>query len=110
LNQYKLTSSAGTRRYMAPEVVRCLPYGTPSDVYSFSLVLWEILTLKTPFENETRESHARKVCGYRNLRPKVKLSWPRMLQKLLRDCWCADASMRPSFAHIEMYLTHSKKC
>lgn len=43
------SSRAGTRRYMAPEVLAKQPYGTPADVYSFGQVLICIFTrLKPP--------------------------------------------------------------
>lgn len=108
LNQYKLTENVGTFGYMAPEVIQSLPYGTPADVYSFSIVLWEMLSLKTPFKNETRESHSRKICENHNHRPKIKSQWPHVLQQLLYECWSADASKRPSFNSITSYLAHCK--
>ena len=89
---------------MAPEVARCIPYGTPVDVYSFAIMLWEILSLETAFEKETCESHARKVYGYRNVRPKIKASWSSNLQLLIRESWSADPQLRPSFARIYHFL------
>ena len=34
---------------MAPEVALCKTYGLSADVYSFSVLLWEIISLKIPF-------------------------------------------------------------
>ena len=34
---------------MAPEVALCKNYGLSADVYSFSILLWEIISLKIPF-------------------------------------------------------------
>ena len=42
-------SGSGTPRYSAPEVIFHHPYNLKSDVYSFSVVLWEIMCLKKPF-------------------------------------------------------------
>eukprot|EP00970_Alexandrium_tamarense_P001991 scaffold270_cov207-Alexandrium_tamarense.AAC.19 len=43
-------SGAGTPRYMAPEVlISGQPYNVKVDVYSFSIVFWEMLEAKIPF-------------------------------------------------------------
>lgn len=42
---YKMTKETGTRRYMSPEVVLGKPYNAGCDVYAFSLILWELVTL-----------------------------------------------------------------
>lgn len=43
-------SRVGTKFYMAPEVRRKEAYGLPADVYSFGVLVWELLTLATPRE------------------------------------------------------------
>ena len=42
--QYKLTGNTGTLRYMAPEVVMGRSYNQSVDVYSFSILIWQIVT------------------------------------------------------------------
>jgi len=42
-------SLLGTPAYMAPERFRRGPYGTPSDVYSIGVMLYEMLTGRLPF-------------------------------------------------------------
>src|SRR5210317_2133283 len=49
---YKL-SMAGTPRYMAPECGNYKPYNLSADVYSFSMLLWEIVTMSKPLEDFT---------------------------------------------------------
>ena len=36
--------------WLAPEVIKNLPYSTKADVYSFGIILWELHTCKVPFE------------------------------------------------------------
>ena len=108
-NQYHLTGGTGSGRYMAPEVARHSLYGKPCDIYSFAILLWEILSLKTAFEGETRDSHAIKVYGYRNCRPVIKSNWPFILRQLLCDSWSVDVSERPSFNQIKLFLGHNLK-
>ena len=40
-------------RWMAPEVIEHNPYGEKADVFSFGIVLWELLTGKVPYQEMT---------------------------------------------------------
>jgi len=94
---YKLSGNTGTRRYMAPEVARYRPYNLSADVYSYSILLWEICKLKQAFEGYTFERHytevlvngERPLCGKNN--------WPPALIQLINRGWAEKFSERPSF-------------
>lgn len=45
-----MTGMAGTFHWMAPEVLAGRPYTIKADVYSYAVVLWEIITRKKPYE------------------------------------------------------------
>lgn len=48
-DQFKM-SGAGSPRYMAPEVFGSEPtYNLKADVYTFCVVLWEVLALEKPY-------------------------------------------------------------
>ena len=49
-DEYNLTCLVGTRRWMAPEVCLCKNYGFSSDVYSFCVLFWHVMTLILPFD------------------------------------------------------------
>ena len=38
---------------MAPEVIEHKPYDEKADVFSFAIVLWELLTCKVPYNEMT---------------------------------------------------------
>ncbi|KAF8033920.1 hypothetical protein BT93_C0258 [Corymbia citriodora subsp. variegata] len=44
-----LTGETGTYVYMAPEVIRCEPYDKKCDVYSFGVILNELVTGEHPY-------------------------------------------------------------
>ena len=49
---YKTTrmSAAGTYAWMAPEVIKSSTFSKASDVWSYGILLWEILTGETPYK------------------------------------------------------------
>ncbi|KAM0867636.1 hypothetical protein ACQ4PT_041833 [Festuca glaucescens] len=48
-----MTAETGTYRWMAPEVINHKAYDHRADVFSFAIVLWELVTSKIPYENLT---------------------------------------------------------
>lgn len=84
---------------MAPEVAEVSPYGFSADVYSFAILLWEMLTLKTAFEKYSREQHYKEII-VEGKRPKLKRSWPFVIKNLLQRCWAPKPSDRPTFQSV----------
>jgi len=94
--KYKLEGGKGTCRYMAPEVARHESYNELADVYSFGILLWEILALEKPYKNLTCTEWLNEViCN--GVRPSIDNYWPTKLQYLLRCCWSEDINERPNF-------------
>jgi len=93
-----MTAETGTYRWMAPEVINHQPYDNKADVYSFAIVLSELMTSKIPY---TTMSPLQAAVGVRQgLRPQVpENAHPRLLI-LMQRCWEALPSNRPSFADI----------
>jgi len=58
---YRMTGNTGTLRYMAPEVALNEPYHSGVDVYSFAVVVWQVLAGQVPF----KEMGKRKYVGHR---------------------------------------------
>jgi serine/threonine protein kinase len=98
---YESTGLTGSRRYMSPEVVRCLPYGFSADVYSFGILVWQVVALQTPFDNYDADMHFERVVlkGKRPTRSPLRIL-PKLLQKMVEDCWSAVPSERPTFRQI----------
>lgn len=90
-----MTAATGTPRFMAPEVYFEDHYNETCDVYSFSLLLWQVLSLKTPFENIKMSVFPENVWVGPLKRPPVDPKWPSKIKLLLQQGWSADFLERP---------------
>mmetsp|Transcript_2619 Transcript_2619/g.6290 ORF Transcript_2619/g.6290 Transcript_2619/m.6290 type:complete len:657 (+) Transcript_2619:174-2144(+) len=92
----------GSLVYMAPEVFLG-KYDEKCDIYSFAIVMWEVITQTPAFsENITLEEmrrFVRAVCD-ESFRPKIPDEWEESLKDLVRRCWASKATDRPSFTKI----------
>lgn len=98
-----MTSAIGSCVYMAPEVFRGGAYDEKVDVYSFSLILWTLWTLKDPEEGKHPQMWATLVAS-EGIRPKLYDIIPDVWKDLITKCWSQEASDRPSFNEIIKYL------
>ncbi|XP_047975400.1 serine/threonine-protein kinase STY46-like isoform X2 [Salvia hispanica] len=93
-----MTAETGTYRWMAPEVINHQPYDQKADVFSFAIVLWELVTAKVPYDNMTPLQAA---LGVRQgLRPELPINAHPKILSLMQRCWEAIPSKRPSFSEI----------
>ncbi|KRZ28116.1 Mitogen-activated protein kinase kinase kinase 12 [Trichinella pseudospiralis] len=92
----------GTASWMAPEVIRNEPCSDKVDVWSYGIVLWELLTCEVPYQDVDPTAVMWGV-GSHSLQLPIPHSTPEGLQLLLKQCWSAKPRNRPSFRHI---LTH----
>lgn len=92
-------SAAGSFRYMSPEMMSGAPYGLPTDVYSFAILLWEMIHLKQPFRRCTPQQHRSDILLWRS-RPRIRPSTPYKLKSLLRDSWKHNPQHRPVMGQV----------
>ena len=97
-------SGAGTRRYCAPEVILGEAYNLQVDVYSMTILLYEMMTHIKPFEVMGPESHRLLVAEYGE-RPALSNDWPKDLQTLFRQGWAANPSDRPTMKELKQQIT-----
>lgn len=98
-------------RWMGWESILLGKFTTKSDVWSFAVTLWEILTFarEQPFEGLTDEEVISNAGHYyRNDNEHVVLSHPpncpKEIYDLMCECWNPQESERPSFREINMFL------
>uniref|UniRef100_A0A8C6Q3Y4 Mitogen-activated protein kinase kinase kinase 12 n=1 Tax=Nothobranchius furzeri TaxID=105023 RepID=A0A8C6Q3Y4_NOTFU len=96
-------SFAGTVAWMAPEVIRNEPVSEKVDIWSFGVVLWEMLTGEIPYKDVDSSAIIWGV-GNNSLQLPVPESCPDGFKVLLRQCWNCKPRNRPSFRQILLHL------
>lgn len=69
------SGSVGTHPWMAPELLRGECVTKAADVYSFGVLLWEMLTRKVPFEG-LPVGHVIALVGYGAMPPRAEATAP----------------------------------
>jgi serine/threonine protein kinase len=98
-DKYRMSGHTGSWAYMAPEVAKGYHYGLRVDVYSFGILLWELLSGTRAFGGGNSQPVPP------DARPPFLRSWPESLERLITDCWHWNPNHRPSFDDIETRLT-----
>jgi serine/threonine protein kinase len=98
LKAHVLTGNLGTCQYMAPEVLRNESYTESADVYSFGIIVWEIVARAPPFHGMQTMQIAYSV--NQGMRPPIPSHCPLPLRDLMQRCWNQDPRLRPSFTAI----------
>jgi hypothetical protein len=91
-----MTGNCGTPQYMAPEVLASAPYGAGADVFSFGVLLWELLAEALPYAG-IEPARVITAVLHMNERPPLDPRWHPELVSLLRDCWDRNPARRPTF-------------
>ncbi|OHT05643.1 hypothetical protein TRFO_26526 [Tritrichomonas foetus] len=94
-----MDDTVGNLIYMAPELLNDGKSSFSMDVYSFSIMLYQILGFGHPYDGETaRFEIAMKVS--RGERPKIPEGTTPAWANLLTKCWSENSEDRPSFTSI----------
>ena len=88
-------SMAGTPRYMAPECGMYQPYNLSADVYSFSMLLWEIMTLEKPLKDYTY-TRLKNEIFIEGERPSIKKVFNKRIRSLISSGWSQNPTKRPT--------------
>ncbi|CFW93425.1 putative Non-specific protein-tyrosine kinase [endosymbiont DhMRE of Dentiscutata heterogama] len=105
VNEADKSKVYGVMPYVAPEVLQGQPYTQASDVYSFGMIMYEVLTGLPPFYSEEHGINlALSICwGVRPQFPE-KVKYPQILIDLIKQCWNSDPAKRPSSRELDKTL------
>ena len=106
LSKLKQESTEGESNliYMAPETISDGKYNIKSGIYSFGIIMYEIITGSIPypkFQNgNITESQFKNEVTSENYRPEFKVTVKPALKGLIEKCWSSDPNERPTFENI----------
>ena len=89
--------------YMAPEVAECKNYDTKCDVYSFAILLWELLMLKPAFGGYSATKFVEEVVVKKERLP-VPKAWPPLTRLMIPDAWDPDPRKRPDMKRVAIVI------
>ncbi|RGB24949.1 kinase-like domain-containing protein, partial [Rhizophagus diaphanus] len=98
--QDKIDENYGVLPYMAPEILRNLPYTLATDIYSFSMIMWEFTSGDPPFNNKAHD-HQLIIDICEGERPETIDNTPKCYIDLMKKCWDSDPSKRPTIENLE---------
>ena len=88
---------------MAPEIGLKQPYNLKADVYSFAILLYEVLSLEKVFSNlQSKEIFDR--VHRKKHRPRISIFWSPRIKELLRCCWSDNPEDRLPMNYVEAVL------
>ncbi|RHZ46819.1 hypothetical protein Glove_606g180 [Diversispora epigaea] len=93
----------GVIPYMAHEILSRGEYTKASDIYSFGMVMLEVLTSYPPYYNiPHNENLVNEIC--KGLKPEIKCEIPQFLKEIMEKCWNFESLDRPTAAELETQL------
>ncbi|XP_053685475.1 ephrin type-B receptor 1 isoform X1 [Sabethes cyaneus] len=90
-------------RWTAPEAIAFRKFTSASDVWSYGVVLWEVMSYgERPYWNWSNQDVIKSIeKGYRLPAP---MDCPEALYQLMLDCWQKQRTHRPTFSSITQTL------
>lgn len=98
-SQIVMKTQIGTPLYQAPEVLSDEPYTFKIDVYSYSLIVYQLLTDLIPYQGY-KSMFKMQLAIIDGERPNTESISDKRIKKFLELCWSDDPSQRPTFDEI----------
>ncbi|XP_071006438.1 mitogen-activated protein kinase kinase kinase 7-like isoform X2 [Oncorhynchus clarkii lewisi] len=108
--QTHMTNNKGSAAWMAPEVFEGSNYSEKCDVFSWGIILWEVITRRKPFDEIGGPAFRIMWAVHNGTRPPLIKSLPKPIESLMTRCWSKDPSQRPSMEEIVKIMTHLMRC
>lgn len=102
---FKMTGKVGSLRYMSPENYRGEDYTHKTDIYSYSIIMFELLARASAYDGSFLSSEMiAERAGNNSLRPALPDVWPDEAKSLCTRCWSVKLDERPEFQAIAKEL------
>ncbi|RIB13275.1 kinase-like domain-containing protein [Gigaspora rosea] len=98
----------GILPYIAPEIFDKKSYVTASDIYSFGMIMWEILYGKLVYCDREFDNQLQIEICRKNLRPTIIKNTPQCYINLMKECWEKCPEDRPTAEEIYNIFTKWK--
>ncbi|RHZ84246.1 hypothetical protein Glove_84g108 [Diversispora epigaea] len=93
----------GVIPYMAPETLNRGEYTQASDIYSFGMVMLEVLTSYPPYYNiPHNENLVMEIC--KGLKPEIKCEIPQFFKEIMEICWNSEPLNHPTAEELKFHL------
>jgi serine/threonine protein kinase len=93
----------GILPYIAPEILIGQNYTKASDIYSFGIIMYEVISGLPPYHDKSHDDFlAIKIC--QGIRPRFNVKVPQLIVHLIKRCLDADPLNRPTAAEIKGIL------
>jgi len=92
-------SAVGNPLWNAPEIYHGEKLNEKMDVYSYGVMMWEIVTMEVPFHGYPLAGLPVQI-SVNDLRPEMPKLVPKRTKDLIASCWHKDPKQRPDFKHI----------
>ena len=93
----------GVLPYVAPEVLRGSQYTKAADIYSFGIIMNELMSEEIPYHDIPHDQILTfGIC--QGLRPKISEDTPKLLADLIMKCWDAKVESRPTAKELDQIL------
>nr|XP_020454948.1 mitogen-activated protein kinase kinase kinase 7-like [Monopterus albus] len=107
--QTYMTNNKGSAAWMAPEVFEGSNYSEKCDVFSWGIILWEVITRKKPFDEIGGSAFCIMWAVHRGTRPPLIKDLPKPIEILMTRCWAKEPSQRPSMEEVQKTMRHLMK-
>ncbi|XP_053143388.1 mitogen-activated protein kinase kinase kinase 7 isoform X4 [Hemicordylus capensis] len=104
--QTHMTNNKGSAAWMAPEVFEGSNYSEKCDVFSWGIILWEVITRRKPFDEIGGPAFRIMWAVHNGTRPPLIKNLPKPIESLMTRCWSKDPSQRPSMEEILKIMIH----
>ncbi|XP_045917886.1 mitogen-activated protein kinase kinase kinase 7-like isoform X2 [Micropterus dolomieu] len=107
--QTYMTNNKGSAAWMAPEVFEGSNYSEKCDVFSWGIILWEVITRQKPFDEIGGSAFCIMWAVHRGTRPPLIKDLPGPIETLMTRCWDKEPSQRPSMEEVRNTMSHLMK-